>query len=886
MILVLGPPASGKTSYCLDKVRSHLAGGERNWRLLVPTATMAEHLRNELAREGFVFAPEAISTLAKFVDGLTTGLPETSAAALEIVTADVLKRACPPRFLPVREFAGFRRAVASAIDELTSAGGTPGDIAPLAPDFAGVMDDVLKVLGERGLHMQAGRLRHAAPSATGQSCYLTGFYSFNNPELDFIRRLSAQADVTVCLPDWGGSEAAITMLRSFATEELRMDARSFGASRELVVAPSLDSELNEITRRMLAEKAAGRNWRDMGIIVRSEEPYVPALRTALDRFGIPARFYFGTPLPAHPVIRFLGGIVSSMLAHWDHAETLETLRLTGSPLEHADRFDYEIRRRLPGAGLADFRVLAGSEHSSFFDRLEELSSWVDLPAAPAGEWQDRFREIASLFQPPNIRDGVSHVEAILLRSHSAALAAWQESVDEAADALTGSSVTCDQFYGALRTVLESRSLRPPDHRRDVVHIIDAFEARQWRLPVIFVCGLIEKHFPKYHSENPILGDDVRRQLQARGIPLRTSIERHGDERFLFDLALTRATSRLILTYPVLNAKAESNLPSFFIERAQPYEISESVDVRPAPIRTRAGEPYPGIFDEALREELTKRHASISVSSIEAYLQCGYQFFGKRTLDLGEAPPDPWDRLNPIVQGSIAHRVLERTSREKNSVRDVFDTEFAEYCRRERVPHGYRTEAIRLDLLHNLQMIEREDLLTRSDLSLYEKQFKLSLDDGTIVTGRIDRIEVDSAGRATVVDYKYSGQVSIGRSKRGHDNQTHVQGGLYMLALRDVGNYTAAGMVYCGFKREVNYGGWILKPYFMEVKEGCDQDRLHEIMHLSKEAALKAMASIRTGIIKPAPADESRCQFCSLATMCRYEKAATSAVVTLEARSEP
>jgi hypothetical protein len=95
----------------------------------------------------------------------------------------------------------------------------------------------------------------------------------------------------------------------------------------------------------------------------------------------------------------------------------------------------------------------------------------------------------------------------------------------------------------------------------------------------------------------------------------------------------------------------------------------------------------------------------------------------------------------------------------------------------------------------------------------------------------------------------------------------------MLALPGLGGYTPAGMVYCGFKREVNYGGWILKPHFIEVREGCDQERLDEIMRLAKEAALQAMASIRAGIIKPAPADEARCQFCSLSAMCRLEKAA-------------
>ena len=37
-------------------------------RLIVPTATMAEHLRNELAREGFVFKPALVTTFTKFVE--------------------------------------------------------------------------------------------------------------------------------------------------------------------------------------------------------------------------------------------------------------------------------------------------------------------------------------------------------------------------------------------------------------------------------------------------------------------------------------------------------------------------------------------------------------------------------------------------------------------------------------------------------------------------------------------------------------------------------------------------------------------------------------------------------------------------------------------------
>ena len=68
MRLILGPPGSGKTTSCLDKLREALRVKRDNCRLIVPTATMGEHLRNELAREGFVFKPALVSTFTKFVE--------------------------------------------------------------------------------------------------------------------------------------------------------------------------------------------------------------------------------------------------------------------------------------------------------------------------------------------------------------------------------------------------------------------------------------------------------------------------------------------------------------------------------------------------------------------------------------------------------------------------------------------------------------------------------------------------------------------------------------------------------------------------------------------------------------------------------------------------
>jgi ATP-dependent helicase/DNAse subunit B len=96
----------------------------------------------------------------------------------------------------------------------------------------------------------------------------------------------------------------------------------------------------------------------------------------------------------------------------------------------------------------------------------------------------------------------------------------------------------------------------PDHRRNVVHVLDVFEARQWELPVVFVCGLLEKQFPLHHPQDPIFPDDLRRLLQKTGVRVRTDAERDAEEKFLFELATARATSTLVLSYPQFNEKIQ------------------------------------------------------------------------------------------------------------------------------------------------------------------------------------------------------------------------------------------------------------------------------------------------------------------------------------------
>ena len=133
MLLLSGPPGSGTTTHILAELRQTLERNASNVRLLVPTATMAEHLRHKLAREGFVFRPGLILTLSKFLAPWAEDLPEVSDAVLYLTVEKAILRLAAPEFARVAAAPGFCAAMAQAIEEFSSAGCGSAKLRRLLP---------------------------------------------------------------------------------------------------------------------------------------------------------------------------------------------------------------------------------------------------------------------------------------------------------------------------------------------------------------------------------------------------------------------------------------------------------------------------------------------------------------------------------------------------------------------------------------------------------------------------------------------------------------------------------------------------------------------------------------------------------------------------------
>jgi len=233
--------------------------------------------------------------------------------------------------------------LARTIEELSTAGLDAGTLekhltTPLGEALVQAHREVSRAMAAKHLGSRSDRLRLAAArigkggTAELKTVWLDGFFSLTDPELELVKALAARAEVTVTLPDGEISATTRGRLLDAGFAEKSLERRREVPARQLVVAPSLEREADEIARQVVEQNRAGRPFREIGIIIRSADVYVPVLRSTLERFGIPARFYFDGELMEHAVVRYLVGALDAMLGAWDYAETLTVMKLApGAP---------------------------------------------------------------------------------------------------------------------------------------------------------------------------------------------------------------------------------------------------------------------------------------------------------------------------------------------------------------------------------------------------------------------------------------------------------------------------------------------------------------------------------------------------------------------------
>lgn len=145
-----------------------------------------------------------------------------------------------------------------------------------------------------------------------------------------------------------------------------------------------------------------------------------------------------------------------------------------------------------------------------------------------------------------------------------------------------------EALAALSDIVASERVGPSGDESGRVRVLSAPSVRGLHVPYVFLMGLSEKAFPRPDREDRFYNDAEYLRLIDEGLPLVARGERNREEMLLFYEAATRATRRLVLSYPAYNEAAQPLSPSPYLQAAEEacgpvwIERTDLTDLSPIP----------------------------------------------------------------------------------------------------------------------------------------------------------------------------------------------------------------------------------------------------------------------------------------------------------------
>lgn len=762
--LLIGPAGCGKTHRILNEFHEYLQNSDplgSDAYLLLPSAEHTDRMISLLLQRGLPgFFSRRITTLSSLLTEFFSAGTEKyiSSTARYLMLRSLLEAKDWEYFLPVQKTPGFLNMALSFIMELKESciasdqfrksmnelKKTEPALTSKYEALAGIYEDYQNALTSRGLLDRQDLLRISQknldskrPHPRLKKIWLDGFFDFSNLQIEYLKELSKITEemvmtLTYEFPSrrpqlFEGMEHTVQQLieMGFKIEEVGRPSRRLISSvlqhveenlfvedalklKEasditLLEAVGMQGEIEMIAREILKLYRQGDyRFSDFAILLRQVGNYEPLIRSVFRRYEIPVEIHERERLKLAPMMQSVRTLLVLFREDWKREHLLNFLkssyvRQIGADLFKDEILICEIENQAYREG-----ILAG--------RQNWLKSWEKL-LQPLAELEDQLRAAHHAKEFQSILLGAlqafgfftledSYEEPVRRDAASAArLEALLEEITEAAN--------FEEFAEHLLRLIDIDLYSIPERNANRVQVYGISLARQKEYRVVFVAGLLEKVFPAYVKEDPVLSDWERELLnQTLSFPLKRRLLSQKLERYLFYLALTRASGLLYLTYPKLDLEGKEALPSFYIDEVRmlfenplptkrqdlshPYPDLENV-VHPHELEIcLMGElwhPRPrhdknlihyllmqvlshqerrGKFlgamqeigaqleDARIRQQDFFSSQRTSATSLEDYAKCPFRYYARRVLHL----QDPREEVNARRKGIIRHQVLE------------------------------------------------------------------------------------------------------------------------------------------------------------------------------------------------------------------------------------
>ena len=497
---------------------------------------------------------------------------------------------------------------------------------------------------------------------------------------------------------------------AFVEIETAADQRTSTVSSVIVVPDAGDAsvfsfrdredELEGVARRIKGDRRRGINpaLSRIGLVVARPLPYLYLARDVFGGAGIPYEASDTLPLAAEPYAAAVDIVLECAAANFTRRALMALLK---SPHFRFSIDDEDVDRASVAAldvAMAEQRYLGG------LDRLRALAgTWTAAAAKAAKAAIDAANALAPLLEPRPMVDQVELLRAFLethdrpstslgttpslskgrphddrrRRARSAValaleglIAAYRRHDPSAAGTVTELSAAIRRWLGTQTFEIATTP--------GGIRILDAQSARFAELEDVQILGLVEGEWPERARRNVFYPRSLVAQLEPSR-PERITLDEERDHvrasRAMFRDLVGLASKRTRLS--TFSLESESVVePSTFIEdvpgfgiateraaadedaRVFAYEVlaDDPLAAGSRWAQARAANPTRGRdrFEGAAGEWVLPR---VSVSRLEGYMKCPFQFYVKNVLQVAEEPEDETSR-SPLERGRFLHELFE------------------------------------------------------------------------------------------------------------------------------------------------------------------------------------------------------------------------------------
>lgn len=386
--------------------------------------------------------------------------------------------------------------------------------------------------------------------------------------------------------------------------------RLLAASNERAEAEFAAAEVRRLIRTM------GYRYRDIAVVAPDVNSCRHYMEAAFHDCGVPVFIDTPRPLSRHVVAELTTAAMRAVAEGFHTNHVLAFLKSGLGPLAQDDvgmLENYCLANGVDGADWTASRPWSLSARET--DRLEEaraeslrrtavspLQHFLAATTKPDGKLsaEEFTAAVFDLFEELDVRSKLAGLPADA-EEHRRFYDRFVSLFDEMAEVFAGMRMAPAEFQSVLQSAMENTTLATIPPTLDQVLVGTIERSRHPDIKATILVGCCQGQFPSPIRQTSVLTDEDRLAAEAAGMPLGETVDSQlAARQYLTYIALTRASERLYLLWPLSGQEGSAASPSDCVDKLTELFSGLSVES----VRTASALPQDAAAESHLADILT------------------------------------------------------------------------------------------------------------------------------------------------------------------------------------------------------------------------------------------------------------------------------------------